>query len=310
LVYAYLCNILTAAKYTYFFLAYIYRVIHAYLQDDIKLNTTMLAKINETVSFLISKGFGESEVGIILGTGLGNFTGEIEIITEAGYETIPYFVTSTVDEIKGRLIYGTASGKKVYVMQGRFHYYEGYDMQQITFPVRVMKMMGIKMLLLSNIAGAMNPDLKKGMLMLIEDHINFLPENPLRGINYDELGPRFPDMSRPYDPELNRKLELAAKNEGIELKKGDYVAVQGPNLETRAEYRFFRYKGADAIGMSTVPEVIVANHMKLTCAAISIITDECDPDNLVPANIPEIFAIAAKAEKNVIKIWLRFLKDL
>jgi len=270
----------------------------------------MITKINETVNFLKSEGFGEPEVGIILGTGLGNFTEEIKILAEAGYETIPHFVTSTVDAVKGRLIFGTVSGKKVLAMQGRFHYYEGYSMEQITLPVRIMHKMGIKMLLLSNISGAMNTDLKKGMLMLIEDHINFLPENPLRGINIDELGPRFPDMSCPYDSRLNMKPELAARAEGILLKKGIYVAVQGPNLETRAEYRFFRHKGADVIGMSTVPEVIVANHMKLPCAAISIISDECDPDNLAPADIPEIFEIAARAEKEVIKIWLRFLKDL
>ncbi len=270
----------------------------------------MLEKIRETVQFLRDRGFGEPEVAILLGTGLGNFAGVVNIIAEAGYETIPHFVTSTVDQTKGRLIYGSVAGRKVLVMQGRFHYYEGYDMQQITFPIRVMKGMGVRMLLLSNIAGAMNTTLKKGILMLIEDHVNLLPENPLRGPNIEELGPRFPDMSRPYDPKLNKLLILAAEKEGVVLRKGVYVAVQGPNLETRAEYRFFRQAGGDAVGMSTVPEVIVAKHMSLPCAAISILTDECDPDHLVPADIPEIFEIAAKAEKEVIKIWMRFLTDL
>lgn len=270
----------------------------------------MIRKINETVSLLKSKGFGEAEVGIVLGTGLGNFAKKIQIIAEAGYEAIPHFKPSTVDCTKGRLIYGIANGKRMLVMHGRLHYYEGYDMQEITFPIRVIKKLGIKMLLLSNMAGAMNSGFKKGMLMLIMDHINFLPENPLRGINYEELGPRFPDMSSPYDPRLNRKLELAAQKEGISLQKGVYVAVQGPNLETASEYRFFRHRGGDAIGMSTVPEVLVANHMKLPCAAISILTDECDPDNLAPADIPEIFAIAEKSEEDIIKIWQRFLKDL
>jgi len=268
----------------------------------------MIHQINETLSFLKKKGFGEAEIGIILGTGLGAFTNEVRILAESPYEEIPHFVTSTVDLTKGRLIYGTVKGKKTVVMQGRFHYYEGYTMLQITFPVRVMKRMGIKILLLSNIAGAMNSEFKKGMIMLIEDHINFLPENPLRGLNYDELGPRFPDMSRPYDQELNEKLKEAACEVGIGLKKGIYVAVQGPNLETRAEYRFFCHKGGDAIGMSTVPEVIVARHMNLPCAAISVLTDECDPDNLVPADIPEIFEIAARGEKDVIQIWLKFLE--
>lgn len=261
----------------------------------------MIEKINETVEFLRSKGMQSAEVGIVLGTGLGKLVDEIEIGVVLDYEKIPHFPVSTVESHKGKLIYGTLEGKNIIAMQGRFHYYEGYSMEQITFPIRVMKVLGINYLLLSNAAGALNLKFRKGSLMLLDDHINLLGDNPLRGTNIEELGPRFPDMSIPYSKELANKFLAAAEKENIPLHKGVYIAVTGPNLETRAEYRMLR-KFADAVGMSTVPEVIVANHMNLPCAAISVLTDECDPDNLKPVNIKDILSIAAKAETDLIRL--------
>jgi purine-nucleoside phosphorylase len=216
---------------------------------------------------------------------------------------------ATVEFHHGKLIYGKLEGRQVLAMQGRFHYYEGYNLQQITFPVRAMKQLGIRYLLLSNAAGALNLNFKKGSLMLIEDHINFLPENPLRGKNDDKLGPRFPDMSRPYSVFLNDKLMSIAKDRNITLHKGVYAAVMGPNLETRAEYRMFG-TFADAVGMSTVPEVIVANHMSLPCAAVSVLTDECDPDSLQPVDIKEILKTAASAEKDLITLFTNLIKEI
>lgn len=262
----------------------------------------MLNKIEETVSFLNSKGIESPETGIILGTGLGGMVDHMEVITKIDYEDIPNFPVSTVEFHKGKLIYGKFSGSLVLAMQGRFHYYEGYSMQEITFPVRVMKAMGIKHLLISNAAGAMNPHYKKGNLMLLDDHINLLGDGPLVGPNQNKLGPRFPDMSQPYSASMNDKLEQIANKEKIVLHKGVYVAVAGPNLETRAEYRFLRGIGADVVGMSTVPEVIVANHAGLPCAAISVLTDECDPDNLKPVELKDIIETAAFAEKDLIRL--------
>ncbi len=266
--------------------------------------------INETVEFLRAKGIMKPKVGIVLGTGLGRLVDEIEIITELDYEQIPNFPLSTVEFHKGKLIYGKLEGKFVMAMQGRFHYYEGYTLQQVTFPIRVMKILGIQWLLLSNAAGAMNPLYKKGDLMLLDDHINLLPANPLSGANIDELGPRFPDMSQPYSGVLNRKLMSIAAQLDIKLHKGVYVVVTGPNLETRAEYRFLRGIGGDAVGMSTVPEVIVANHMSLPCAAISVLTDECDPDNLKPADIDDIIKTAGEAEEKLIRLFNTLIAEL
>ncbi len=269
----------------------------------------MLEKVKQTVEFLESRGIRSAEIGIVLGTGLGKLVNEINTDKVIEYTEIPNFPLATVEFHSGKLIYGKLEGKTVLAMQGRFHYYEGYSLQEITFPIRVMKLLGIKYLLLSNAAGAMNPDFRKGSLMLIDDHINLLPDNPLRGRNYDELGPRFPDMSQPYSRQLNDKLEKIAKQNNIELNKGVYVAVTGPNLETRAEYRFLRTI-ADAVGMSTVPEVIVANHMNIPCAAISVLTDECDPDNLAPANIKDIIETAGKAEMKLIKLFSALIGEL
>lgn len=271
----------------------------------------MLHEINEAVSYIQSHGINQPEVGVILGTGLGDrFVKAIKNPIVINYNSIPNFPISTVESHKGKLIFGELKGKRVLAMQGRFHYYEGYDMQQITLPVRVMKFLGIDYLLISNAAGCMNLKWKKGELMLIDDHINLQPDNPLRGENFEVLGPRFPDMSQPYSKKLNALLQSIAKRKKIKLHKGVYVAVQGPNLETRAEYRFLHNLGADAVGMSTVPEVLVANHMSLPCCAISVLTDECDPDNLKPVNIVQIVATAAKAEAKLTELYMELIGKL
>lgn len=255
------------------------------------------AKLDEATSFLMQNGFGAADAGIVLGTGLSAFVSKIENKKSISYHDIPHFPLATVEFHKGHLITGIAGGKKVIVMQGRFHYYEGYSMQEITFPVRVLKRLGIKHLLLSNAAGGINPGYKKGDLVVIDDHINLQPENPLRGLNAPEFGNRFVDMSEPYSQSFNALLFQTAQALKIELKKGVYAAVSGPNLETRAEYRYIRSIGADMVGMSTVPEVIVANHIGLRCGAVSVITDECDPDNLKQVDIAEIIAVAGQADE-------------
>ncbi|HEX8061465.1 MAG TPA: purine-nucleoside phosphorylase [Cyclobacteriaceae bacterium] len=271
----------------------------------------MLQIIKEVVAYLEKRGILKPEIGIILGTGLGAaFVREIKNPVIINYNSIPHFPISTVEFHKGRLIYGELKGKKVLAMQGRFHFYEGYSMQQITLPVRVMKVLGVRHLLISNAAGNMNPKWKKGELMLIDDHINFQPDNPLRGENFETLGPRFPDMSQPYSRKLNKMLADIAKKSKIKLNKGVYAAVMGPQLETRAEYRFLRTAGADAVGMSTVPEVLVANHMGLPCCAISVLTDDCDPDDLKPVKIDEIIKVANEAEPKVTKLYVSLIASL
>jgi purine-nucleoside phosphorylase len=226
------------------------------------------------------------------------------------YSNIPNFPISTLEFHSGKLIFGTLSGKRVVAMQGRLHYYEGYNMKQITFPVRVMKMLGIKQLLVSNASGALNPDYRKGDLMIIEDHINMLPDNPLRGRNSEILGPRFPDMSEPYSPDLIAQgMEIAREN-NITCHKGVYVSVSGPNLETKAEYRFLRIIGGDAVGMSTVPEVIVANHMGLPVFAISVLTDEGFPETLKPVSVDEIIKIANEAQPRMTLILKKLINKL
>jgi len=270
----------------------------------------MIKFIEETTDFLKSKGFQEAEVGIILGTGLGQLIDEIEVIKEISYNHIPNFPTATVEFHKGKLIYGTLSGKKVIVMQGRFHLYEGYSLQDVTYPVRIMHQLGIKTLLISNASGAINLNFKKGELMLIEDHINLQGGSPLAFKGVQELGTRFTDMSAPYDQKINSSIEAIAKDHNISLHKGVYVSVLGPQLETKAEYRYLKIIGADAVGMSTVPEVIVANHLDLPVAAISVLTDECDPENLKPIDIEEIIAMAAKAEPNMITLFKEVIAKL
>jgi purine-nucleoside phosphorylase len=270
----------------------------------------IVEKIAETTRFLKEKGFTGVSTAIVLGTGLGSFIDRVEVLQQILYNEIPHFPTSTVESHKGKLILAVAENKKILIMQGRFHYYEGYSMQQITFPVRVFKELGITNLLLSNAAGGMNPEYKKGDLVLLTDHINLQPENPLRGLHEPALGPRFPDMSQPYDTRLSKLFIKKALDLSIPLKQGIYVAVPGPNLETRAEYRFLRVIGADMVGMSTVPEVIVANQIGLRCAAVSVITDECDPENLQPVNIEEIIAVAGKADQKLSGVFKGVIEEI
>jgi purine-nucleoside phosphorylase len=271
----------------------------------------MVDQIEASCEFLRQRGVENPRIGVILGTGLGeSFIREIEHPLVIPYREIPNFPLPTMTFHAGNLIFGEVAGKKVLAMQGRFHYYEGYSMQQITFPVRVMKRMGITNLLISNAGGNMNMDWQKGELMLLDDHINLQPDNPLRGIDQSEWGNPFPDMSEPYSNALNEKLLSIARRESIKLHLGVYVAVSGPNLETRAEYRFLRGIGADVVGMSTVPEVIVAAHMGLPCCAVSVLTDNCDPENLKPVSIEEIIAVAARAEPNLTKLFTALIAAL
>jgi purine-nucleoside phosphorylase len=269
----------------------------------------MLDKIKETAAFLNNHGFENAQAAVVLGTGLGEFLQYFEESHSISYSDIPHFPQATVEFHKGRLVTGLLHGKKIIVMQGRFHYYEGYSMLQVTFGVRVLKELGIRLLLLSNAAGGMHKKHKKADLVLIEDHINMLPENPLRGLNDAAYGNRFVDMFSPYNKDINKELLSAAKKIKTTLKKGVYVAVQGPNLETRAEYKYLKSAGADMVGMSTVPEVIVANHIGLPCAAISVITDECQPQNLQPVDISEIIAVAGIADKKLSAVFNQFFKQ-
>ena len=270
----------------------------------------LISNINESLE-VIKKSTDENyPVGIILGTGLGGLVKEINVKHEIKYEDLPHFPVSTVESHHGKLIFGTINEKNVVAMQGRFHYYEGYTMQQISYPVRVMKFLGVKTLLISNACGGMNPDYRKGDIMIIKDHINLLGDNPLIGKNDDELGPRFPDMSEPYNFELINLAEKIANENQIKIQKGVYVAVPGPNLETRAEYRFLRETGADVVGMSTVPENIVANHMGMKVLGISIVTDECFPDTLKPVNVEQIIATAMQAEPKMTLIMKELIKRL
>ncbi len=271
----------------------------------------MLKKqLEESVAHLKSKGFDTPEIGIVLGTGLGRLVDEIKNPIEAHYNHIPFFPLATVEFHTGKLVYGTIEEKKVVVMQGRFHLYEGYDFMDITYPIRVMHMLGISKLFISNAAGAINLDYKKGDMMLIEDHINLQGGSPLAFKNVSAFGQRFVDMSEPYDKDMCKKLMTIAKDHGISLKSGVYASVVGPQLETKAEYRMLKIIGADAVGMSTVPEVIVANHLELPIVAVSVLTDECDPDHLEPVNIAEIIAIAEETEPKMVKLFRELIKQL
>jgi len=270
----------------------------------------LISKINETLDVIKKITTEEYPYGIILGTGLGGLTKEIDIKHEIEYENLPHFPLSTVESHQGKLIFGNIDGKNVVAMQGRFHFYEGYSMKQITYPVRVMKFLGVKTLLVSNACGGMNPLYTRGDIMLMIDHINLLGDNPLIGMNEDELGPRFPDMSEPYDLELIKTAEEAALENKIKIQKGVYIAVPGPNLETKAEYRFLRTIGADVVGMSTIPENIVANHMGIRVLGISIVTDECFPDSLKPVNVEEIISTAMEAEPKMTLIMKEVVKRI
>lgn len=266
----------------------------------------MLEKIKVTANFIKERIQASPEIGIILGTGLGGLVNEIEILDSIPYTEIPNFPVSTVDGHAGRLIYGKLGDKEVLAMQGRFHYYEGYDMKEVTFPVRVMKFVGVKNLFVSNASGGLNPDWHVGEIVLLTDHINFFPEHPLRGKNLAELGPRFPDMSKPYSQRLRNKAKLIALQNNIDVKEGVYVGVSGPTFETPAEYKMFRILGGDIVGMSTVPEVIVARHMDMRVFGISIVTDSGVPGEIVEISHEEVQEVAMKAEPKMTLI----MKDL
>ena len=266
----------------------------------------MLEKIKQTTEFLRDKVPASVKTGIVLGTGLGNLVTQITEKTEIPYENIPNFPISTVEGHSGKLIVGKLGAKDIIAMQGRFHYYEGYDMKQATFPVRVMKALGIETLFLSNAAGGMNPDFEIGDIMIIDDHINLFPEHPLHGKNFSELGVRFPDMSEAYSKDLIAIAHEIAKENNIKVQQGVYVGTSGPTFETPAEYKYFRIIGGDAVGMSTVPEVIVANHAKMKCFAISIITDLGVPNKIVEVSHEEVQEIA----NNVQPLMTLIMKEL
>lgn len=272
--------------------------------------TELRKRIDEAVTLLRTKTQMRPPIGIILGTGQGGLADEIHKETVVDYGEIPHFPISTVESHHGKLIFGTLGGKSVVAMQGRFHLYEGYTLQQVTFPVRVMKFLGVRTLLISNAAGGMNPQFGRGSIMIITDHINLLGDNPLIGPNDDTLGPRFPDMSEPYSKKLIILADRIALDRKIRVEHGVFVAVPGPNLETRAEYRYLRHVGADAVGMSTVPEDIVAVHMGLEVLGFSIITDECYPDSLQPANVDEIIAVAQRTEPKLTVIMKGVVEQL
>tara|TARA_B110000902_G_C14265987_1_gene571417 strand:+ start:1337 stop:2152 length:816 start_codon:yes stop_codon:yes gene_type:complete len=267
-------------------------------------------QLQETIDFLKSAGITHPEIGIVLGTGLGKLIDEISIEKEISYAEIPNFPVATVEFHSGKLIYGELSGKKVLVMAGRFHLYEGYNAWEVTYGIRTMHGLGIKNLLVSNAAGAINLKYKKGDLMLIDDHINLQGSSPLAFKGANNFGNIFADMLAPYSKEINQKIKTIAKENNILLHEGIYTSVLGPQLETRAEYRMLQILETDAVGMSTVPEVIVAKQLNLPCAAISVLTDECDPKNLKPVDIAEIIAIAGEAEPKMITLFKEVIKML
>jgi purine-nucleoside phosphorylase len=265
---------------------------------------------NDALSYIQSQTEMRPEYMLILGTGLGQLAEEMDVETEIPYDQIPHFPVSTVESHAGKLLFGRLGGKEVVAMQGRFHFYEGYSMQQIAFPVRVLKANGAMTLIVSNACGGMNPNYNRGDIMLIRDHINLLGDNPLIGPNDDELGPRFPDMSEPYTERLMDIAQTVALEEAIHMHQGVYVSVSGPMLETKAEYRYLRLIGADVVGMSTVPEVISAVHMGMEVLGISVITDECFPDALEPVKMEDILEAAAMAEPKMTRVIIRVLEKL
>lgn len=271
---------------------------------------TFRRKRNEALQFIQSETDLRPNYMLILGTGLGQLAEEMDIITEIGYDDIPHFPVSTVESHAGKLLFGILGGKEVVAMQGRFHYYEGYTMQQIVFPIRVLKANGADTLFVSNACGGMNTNYSAGDIMLIRDHINMLGDNPLMGPNDDKLGPRFPDMSEPYSERLMDIAKNVALENNLQMHQGVYVALSGPMLETKSEYRFLRLIGADVVGMSTVPEVIASVHMGMEVLGISAITDECFPDALKPVNIEEILEAAAIAEPKMTRVIVNVLKKL
>jgi purine-nucleoside phosphorylase len=275
-----------------------------------KTEVSYIQQIDAAVQFIQSRVPYQPEVGIILGTGLGKLINEINVEQEINYVEIPYFPVSTVETHTGKLVFGKLEGKQVVIMKGRFHYYEGYSMKEVTFPVRVLKRLGINYLFVSNAAGGLNPLHKIGELMIINDHIDLFPENPLRGMNLESFGLRFPDLSDPYDLELIERALQIGERHNLGVHQGIYAGLQGPNLETKAEYSYLRFIGADAVGMSTIPEVIVARHMELPVFAISAITDLCSPGNVKKISIQEVIAAANKAEPGMQLIFKGLIAQL
>lgn len=271
---------------------------------------TQFEMIQETEKFIRSKISATPEFGIILGTGLGRLADAIEKDVVLPYETIPHFPVSTVETHAGKLLFGTLAGKRVVAMQGRFHYYEGYTMQQIVFPIRVMKFLGVKTLVVSNACGGINPLFPPGTIMAITDHINLLGDNPLIGPNDNRIGPRFPDMAEPYSRRLLDLVNKVALENKIRIERGVYASMSGPSLETRAEYRMLKIIGADVVGMSTVPEVIAAVHAGIEVLGLSVITDSCLPDALEPTDISKIIAVADKAEPVLVKLIQKVFNSL
>ncbi len=267
-----------------------------------KAESGLLDRVREAAAKIRAQSSMKPEIAIILGTGLGNLAKKIKADAVINYKSIPHFPASTVESHAGNLILGTLSGRKVAAMEGRFHYYEGYSMQDVTFPVRVLRELGAKILIVSNAAGGLNLNYRKGEIILLEDHINFMWANPLIGPNDERLGPRFPDMCAPFSARLAGLTEQAARDLKVSLRRGVYIGVAGPNLETRAEYRMMRGWGADVVGMSTVPEVIVGTHMGMEILGLSIVTDLCDPDNLPPCDIKEIIKTANEAGPKLDKL--------
>ena len=274
-----------------------------------KLSSNILQRVNSTADFIRSQIKESPDYGIILGTGLGGLVKEIEVSFSIPYDSIPNFPVSTVESHSGKLIFGKLSGKNIVAMQGRFHFYEGYSMEDIVLPVRVMKLLGIKKLFVSNACGGVNPAFEKGDLCIINDHINLFPGNPLIGGNINELGPRFPDMSAPYDKKMIALANIICAEENIKTRNGVYAGVTGPMLETPAEYKFLRIIGADVVGMSTIPEIIAARHLSLPCFACSIVTDICYGE-IEPVTLEEIIAIANKAEPKLTTLFKRLIAQL
>lgn len=270
----------------------------------------LLEQMKEAADYINSKTQVKPSIGIILGTGLGGLVKEIEVIDEISYQDIPHFPVSTVESHSGKLIFGNLGGKKVVAMQGRFHFYEGYNMQQVTFPVRVMKLLGIERLFVSNASGGVNPDFVVGEIMILDDHINLFPAHPLIGKNIDELGPRFPDMSEPYDHQMIELAKNIAAENDIKVSVGTYAALTGPTLETPAEYGYVRAIGADAVGMSTIPEVIVARHMEIPCFAISIITDLGVPGKIQKVSLQDVIDVASRQEPKMTLIMRELISKI
>lgn len=270
----------------------------------------LVEQVNDAIAFLKPQISQMPRIGLILGTGLGDFTKQIEQDATIPYQEIPHFPRSTVESHAGQLVFGSLHGKPLVAMEGRFHFYEGYSMKEVTFPVRVMQALGVDTLIITNASGGMNPQYRLADIMIIEDQINLMGDNPLRGVNDDRLGIRFPDMCAPYDQELIQLTEQAALELQIRTQTGVFVAVAGPNLETRAEYRMLRLMGADCVGMSTVPECIVANHASIKVLGLSVVTDLCLPDALEPVDISKILGVAAKGGEKLARLIPRIIEQI